>query len=89
MTKNYEGQPHVMARHHKTVQVQKCEDRRQAILMLAYQAAKLNFNALISADIKHHKVFAKDGYSNYEWSGSAMPAKIDAQRLELSSLRRL
>ena len=87
LSKNFRGSVHIYEKHTKTIFVEKCDDRRQLILMLAYQAAKLNFNAIISADIKSKKINAPGGYEYSEWSGSAIPANIDGPRFEASSLR--
>jgi hypothetical protein len=87
LTKNYNGSVRVFSRHIKTVAVEECVDRRQMILMLAYQAARLGFNAIISTDIKSKKVFESKSYSSHVWSGSALPAQVDGERLELASLK--
>ncbi|NCN26945.1 hypothetical protein GW915_05160 [bacterium] len=86
-TTNYREYIHVFSKHTKKVLVHKCDDRRQTILMLAYQAAKLGFNAIISAEIKSKKILVDQGYQSTEWSGSAMPANVDGEKLDLLALK--
>lgn len=82
----YRGNPHVINKYTKTISIAKCDDRRQLILMLAYQAAKLNYNAIIAADIRSKRIYADGGYGHYEWSGSAIPANINGALFEASTI---
>ncbi len=89
LTKNYRGNVRILARHTKRVAVEDVPDRREAILRMAFMAAQLNFNAIIEAEIKDKKTRTSDGYQSTLWSGSAMPAKVDGEHLELASLKGL
>lgn len=82
----YRGNPHILNKQPKSFTISKCDDRRQLILMLAYQAAKLNYNAIVGADIRSKRVHAPGGYGHYEWSGSATPANINGAAFEASRI---
>ncbi len=82
----YRGNQHILSKHSKTISIPKCDDRRQLILMLAYQAAKLNYNAIVAADIRSQRIYADGGYGHYEWSGSAVPANINGALFEASTI---
>ncbi len=88
LTKNYPGYVRVLRRHTKRVVVPECADRRETILRMAFVAAELGFNAIIEADVESQKV-RNGGFQSSVWKGSAMPALIDGDQLERSSLRRI
>jgi len=88
LTKAYPGYIRVLQRHTKRVQVEACDDRRETIMRLAFFAAELGFNSIIEAEVESSKRRV-GGYQSSTWTGSAMPAKIDGDQLERSSLRRL
>ncbi len=88
LTKAYPGYVRVLKRHTKRVQVEACNDRRETILRMAFFAVELGFNAIIEADVKSQKT-RNHGHQSSLWSGSAMPAQIDGEQLERSSLRRI
>src|SRR5687768_267219 len=79
---NYRGNTHIITKYPKKISVEKCDDRRKLILMLAYEAAKLNFNAIVSADIRSKRIYAQGGYGHFEWSGTAIPANINGHLFE-------
>jgi uncharacterized protein YbjQ (UPF0145 family) len=88
LTKSYKGYVRVLGKHTKRVAVPDCDDRRETIVRLAYFAAELGFNAIIDAEVESKKV-VKGKYQSSRWSGSAMPALVDGEQLERSSLRRI
>jgi uncharacterized protein YbjQ (UPF0145 family) len=88
LSKAYPGYVRVLRRHTKRVTVESCPDRRETILRMAFWAAELNFNAIIEAEVDSAKV-RHGGYQTSIWKGSALPANIDGEQLERSSLRRL
>jgi hypothetical protein len=81
---NFRGNSHILSKYSKTISIEKCADRRQLILMLAYKAAELNYNAIVSADIRNKRIYAEGGYGHYEWSGTAIPANINGAQFEAS-----
>jgi hypothetical protein len=83
---NFHGNSHILSKYSKSISIAKCDDRRQLILMLAYKAAELNYNAIVSADIRSKRVYAEGGYGHYEWSGSAIPANINGALFEASKV---
>jgi hypothetical protein len=88
LSKAYPGWIRVLQRHTKRVVVDDCDDRRETILRLAFQAAEMGFNAIIEAEVESFKT-RNHAYQSARWKGSAMPAKIDGDHLELTSLRRI
>lgn len=88
LSKAYPGYIRVLQRHTKRVTVENCDDRRDTIIRMAFAAAEMGFNAIIEADVESFK--SRNGkYQSSSWKGSAMPAKIDGDHLELTSLRRI
>lgn len=61
--------------------VQKCADKEEALMRLAFQAADLGFNAIIKVDMKYEKV-RMDGYQTTRWHATGYPADLDPVRLE-------
>lgn len=88
LTKNYGGYIRVLKRHTGRVKVEACADRRETIMRLAFLAAELGLNAIIESEVDSTKT-RNGGYQSKFWTGSALPALIDADQLERSSLRRL
>jgi len=88
ITKAYPGYVRVLRRHTKRVIVEKCDDRRETIVRMAFFAAELGFNSIIEAEVDSTKV-RMGGRQSSLWHGSSMPANIDGEQLERSSLRRI
>jgi uncharacterized protein YbjQ (UPF0145 family) len=88
LTKAYPGYVRVIQKHTKRVSIDDCDDRRETIVRLAFFAAELGCNAIIEAEVDSKKV-SMGKYQSSRWFGSAMPAKIDGEQLERSSLRRI
>ena len=88
LTNNYPGYVHVLQKHNKRVIIEKCVDRREMIMRMAFFAAELGFNAIIAADINNSKI-RMGKYQSSTWSGSAIPANINGEQLERSSLKRI
>lgn len=88
LTKAYPGYVRVLRRHTKRVEVKECDDRRETIVRLAFFAAELGYNAIIEAEVDRAKI-RMGKYQSSVWSGSAMPANIDGDQLERTSLRRI
>lgn len=62
--------------------VESSPDRDETILKLAYQSAKLGFNAIIETTVTSEKV-RHFGYQTSVWKGTAHPADIDSKKLAL------
>lgn len=88
LTKAYPGYIRVLRRHTKRVSIPTCDDRKETILRMAFMAAELNFNAIIEAEVLSRKI-RKGDYQSSLWAGSAMPALIDGEQLERTSLKRI
>jgi hypothetical protein len=61
--------------------VKDCVDREEAIMRMAFIAAKQGFTALIEGNITSKKV-RNEGYQKSIWSGEALPVYVDVERLE-------
>ena len=71
----------LLSKSHERVSVDSEEDRDALILKLAYLAALEGHNALIECDVRSEKV-RNEGYQHSVWRGSAIPATVDASRLD-------
>jgi hypothetical protein len=89
LTQDYKGYVRIMSRHKIRISIDDCDDRRETILKLAYRAAELGFNAIIQSRVESVCVNAPGGYQSSRWKASALPAIIDGEQLERSSLLRL
>jgi len=56
------------------------EDRDETILKLAFQAAKLGYNAIVEADVRSEKK-RHAGWQTSVWTGTAFPAQVDEARM--------
>jgi hypothetical protein len=65
----------LMKRMEKPFQVNNCRDKNQAIMRLAYLAAKSNFNTLIDIDISVVRTRI-NSYKTSIWQGSAVPTNL-------------
>ncbi len=88
LSRDYPGYVHVLRRHTRRVSVPDCDDRRETILRLAYVAAELGMNAIIESEVVARKD-NKGKYKSHRWSGTAVPAIIDGEQLERTSLKRI
>ncbi len=57
------------------VTVEDCEDKKEALLRLAFQAAEAEYNGLTHTEMTSKKVIVA-GYQKTYWSGSAFPSKV-------------
>ena len=65
-----------------THRIEKCDDRDQTILRLAFLAAKQNFNGIIDVDVNAKKL-RNGAYQTSEWSGTGVPALVDERKIQL------
>lgn len=70
----------LVRRHIPPVKVQDCPDEQEAIMRLAFLAARAGCNAIIDVDLRHEKVHLS-GYQTTKWKGTAVPARVDARIL--------
>jgi hypothetical protein len=62
--------------------IDSCKDRDETIFRLAFFAARDGFNAIIETDVSSKKV-RNAGYQTSVWSGSAIPASVDSEKMDL------
>lgn len=70
----------LMSRKASPLLVADCSDKEEAVLRLAFFAAKANFNGLIDVDVNAKKV-REGAYQTLTWSGSGIPANISEKKL--------
>lgn len=71
----------VIRRKEKPIRIDNCVDREEAILRLAYLAARANYNVLLDVDVFAQKVKI-NGYQTSNWRGVGIPALVDPKILE-------
>lgn len=78
----YRGHVPVLKKAREKVQViSGGRDRDHVLLTLGFRAAELGYNGLIDGELKSRKV-RDHGYQKMEWSGHAVPCKVDNEKLE-------
>ena len=65
----------------KPVKIAECRDRDELILRLAFQAVRQGMNSIVETEVTSKKV-RNAGYQTSVWTGSALPAQVDAAKLE-------
>jgi hypothetical protein len=69
-----------LKRTEKPVRVERCLDRPEALLRLAFYAAAAGYNGLIDVDIKSEKI--RNGpYQTTLWSGTGIPTQIESRKI--------
>jgi hypothetical protein len=71
----------VLKREREPLRVDRCPDRDETILRLAFKAVELGSNAVIEAEVVSEKV-RNEGYQKSAWKGVGFAAVVDAERLE-------
>lgn len=64
------------------VTVEKCLDRDETILRLAYFAAKDGFNAVIDVEVDCKKIRMEGSSKSALWHGSGFPALVDGAKVD-------
>lgn len=65
----------MIRRMKESYEVEECADRDEAVLRLAFMAARSGFNCLVDVDVRAKKI--RDGaYQTMKWSGTATAANI-------------
>lgn len=67
-------------RTEKPLTIDDCADRDEAILKLAFRAARAGFNTLVDVEVNARKV-RNGGWQSSIWSGRAVPARVDQAQL--------
>lgn len=70
----------LLKRKEPKIKVEGCLDKEEAQLKLAYQAAKLGFNAVIDVEIKLKKII-NGRYQTSEASGVGVPVQVTEKKL--------
>jgi len=65
----------------ESIRVENCEDRDQTILRLAFKAVEQGHNAVMETHVVSEKV-RNAGHQKNKWSGTGIPATVDAERIE-------
>ena len=65
----------LMKRLEKPVKVSECEDRKEALLHLAFRAAERGFDTIIDVNITPEKS-GQNSYMKKIWSGTAVPINL-------------
>jgi hypothetical protein len=77
--KSQSKESRLIPRKEVPVRVQDVDDEQEALMHLAFQAARRGCNAVVDVDLQPKKV--RDGsYQTTLWSGTAIPARVDAER---------
>ena len=63
------------------MKVEKCDDRDETILRLAFMSTEKGFNAVIETDVNYAKI-RNEGYQKTQWSGTGIAAQIDGGKLD-------
>lgn len=63
------------------VKVENCVDRNETKIRLAFKAVEQGFNAIVEAEIASQKV-RNEGWQKSLWTGTGVPALLDAEKLE-------
>ena len=64
----------------KPFRISNCADHDETVMRLAFLAAQAGYNGLIEVDVVYEKV-KENSYSTHIWSGTGMPANVEARRL--------
>lgn len=65
----------------KPIKVEKCQDKDEAVLRLAFLAVQQNKNSIVDVDLNSIKV-RNGSWQSSLWSGRAIPADIDERNLQ-------
>lgn len=87
--KTYRGHIPVLKKARIEVKVEASPDRDEVLLRLGFMAAEQGFNGLILGEIIARKVHKGNsrGYQTMEWSGHALPAQVDQDKIDRAEFR--
>ncbi len=69
-----------MRRLEKPLKIEKCKERSEVLLRLAFKAAEAGFNCLLDVHITSEKVRA-GSYQSTLWTGTGVPLSVDEASL--------
>ena len=69
------------SRLEKPIVIENCADRHEALLRLAFLAARMDFNAIIDVAITSEKVKTGGSYQKLKWRGHGVPVQLDLSKL--------
>lgn len=78
--KNQSKETRLMRRAERPFKITDCADRDEALMRLAFLAAKGKYNALIDVDITSEKILS-GRYQTSKWSGTGVPTTLDERRI--------
>ena len=70
-----------MSRIETPIRVEKCLDKNETILRLAFIAVEKDFNTLVDVDLVSTKV-KKGNYQHSVWDGTAIPVRLESEKLK-------
>lgn len=80
-TKAQSKETRLIKRKAQSIKVENCSDEDDATMRLAFQAAENGFNAIVDVHLTSKKVI-NNSYQSTAWMGTAIPAHVDADRIE-------
>lgn len=69
-----------MRRLEKPLKVEKCKERSEALLKIAFKAAEAGFNCLLDVQLTSEKV-RTGSYQSTLWTGTGVPISVDEASL--------
>lgn len=87
-TRTYKGNVPVLKKAQTEVSVDNARDRDDVFMRLAFKAVELGYNGLVRAEITSRKQ-RDHGYQKMVWSGHALPAQVDMEKLEREEFREM
>lgn len=72
----------LMNRSEKTLEIEGCLDKAEALLRLAFLAASNGFNTLLDVDVWADKV-RNAGFQTSRWRASGVPTNLDPKKYEI------
>lgn len=78
-TRSRGDETRVVRSSEKKLSVFDCSDEEETLLKLAFIAAQRKYNALLDVEFKSKKI-RNGGYQTSLWSGSGIPARVDAAK---------
>jgi hypothetical protein len=78
--KKQSKETHRLKRSDLVFTIEKCPDREETLLRLAFKALRAGYNAIIDVDIRADKV-RSGSYQTSVWHGVGIPAHVDLSKM--------